>query len=210
MVQQHGCSSWRPVSPRISLRRLLQLPPLAPDPATAAGSRIAAFEQCGELGGLCNATTIGIPCRDSAWVEVACPAGFACTRQSPTYLELSARGDACQQCDRPARSAVRPGQYSAWWHPAAPAAARLATPPRRQTPPYWRQLTRSACRQATLQLPWGAPACRPQPTTVFSNGTVTTQPLAAGKAPAVVVNTTCPRGQIAWGAPASVALLPPA
>lgn len=39
------------------------------------------YEQCGGEKGLCNSTTIGVPCGDAPW-GVDCPAGHSCQRKT--------------------------------------------------------------------------------------------------------------------------------
>jgi hypothetical protein len=51
------------------------------------GSQLRAYEQCGGAGGLCNQTTIGVPCGDHVWRGVTCPQepeAFSCQRQNAT------------------------------------------------------------------------------------------------------------------------------
>jgi hypothetical protein len=48
------------------------------------GSQLRQYEQCGGAGGLCNQTTIGVPCGDHVWRGVFCPEGFSCQRQNST------------------------------------------------------------------------------------------------------------------------------
>jgi hypothetical protein len=51
------------------------------------GSQLRAYEQCGGAGGLCNQTTIGVPCGDLLWRGVTCPdtpEAFSCQRQNST------------------------------------------------------------------------------------------------------------------------------
>lgn len=42
---------------------------------------LAAFEQCGGERGLCNTTTIGVPCGDHPW-GLDCPSGYECQRKT--------------------------------------------------------------------------------------------------------------------------------
>jgi hypothetical protein len=51
----------------------------------AVGSNLHASDQCGGAGGLCNQTTIGIPCGDHAWQSVNCPQNFTCSRRNASY-----------------------------------------------------------------------------------------------------------------------------
>jgi hypothetical protein len=51
------------------------------------GSQLREYEQCGGAGGLCNQTTIGVPCGDHVWRGVTCPLtpeAFSCQRQNST------------------------------------------------------------------------------------------------------------------------------
>uniref|UniRef100_A0A383WDM4 Uncharacterized protein n=1 Tax=Tetradesmus obliquus TaxID=3088 RepID=A0A383WDM4_TETOB len=58
---------------------------------TPVGSMLRQNEQCGGAGGLCNQTTIGVPCGDHVWRGIVCPEGFSCQRQnSSAWLCLPA------------------------------------------------------------------------------------------------------------------------
>lgn len=48
----------------------------------AAGSYLGPNEQCGGGGGLCNTSTIGVPCGDHAWDGSFCPNTYSCQRQN--------------------------------------------------------------------------------------------------------------------------------
>lgn len=39
------------------------------------------YEQCGGEKGLCNTTTIGVPCGDHTW-GLECPTGYECQRKT--------------------------------------------------------------------------------------------------------------------------------
>lgn len=47
----------------------------------AATQALRPYEQCGGEKGLCNSTTIGVPCRDAPW-GVDCPSGYKCQRKT--------------------------------------------------------------------------------------------------------------------------------
>lgn len=58
---------------------------------TPVGSMLRQYEQCGGAGGLCNQTTIGVPCGDHVWRGIVCPEAFSCQRQnSSAWLCLPA------------------------------------------------------------------------------------------------------------------------
>lgn len=53
----------------------------------AIGSNLHALDQCGGAGGLCNSTTIGIPCGDHVWQSVSCPQNFTCARRNASFWQ---------------------------------------------------------------------------------------------------------------------------
>jgi hypothetical protein len=51
----------------------------------AAGTMLEPGDQCGGAGGLCNSTSIGVPCgRDAPWQDVQCPSQHECLRINVT------------------------------------------------------------------------------------------------------------------------------
>uniref|UniRef100_A0A383WM98 CBM1 domain-containing protein n=1 Tax=Tetradesmus obliquus TaxID=3088 RepID=A0A383WM98_TETOB len=81
-------------SPSITVVRLVaeEVPPPIANGSTidtAVGSNLHASDQCGGAGGLCNQTTIGIPCGDHMWQSVNCPQNFSCTRRNASYWQCT-------------------------------------------------------------------------------------------------------------------------
>lgn len=54
-------------------------------PSAAAGSELHPLDQCGGEGGLCSATSIGIPCGDHQWGGAYCSENFNCSRSNSSW-----------------------------------------------------------------------------------------------------------------------------